>query len=77
VDGVYAGRPELADLVDVAVYLGVDPQTRAGRYAARHNDPDWTRFWERGEAHYFGVVRPPASFDLQLDVDDLRNGADA
>jgi molybdenum cofactor guanylyltransferase len=77
VDGVYAGRPELADLVDVAVYLGVDPQTRAGRYAARHNDPDWTRFWERGEAHYFGVVRPPASFDLQLDVEDLRNGADA
>jgi len=77
VDGVYAARPELADLVDVAVYLGVDPQTRADRYAARHNDPDWTRFWERGEAHYFGVVRPPASFDLQLDVDDLRNGADA
>jgi uridine kinase/molybdopterin-guanine dinucleotide biosynthesis protein A len=77
VDGVYSARPELADLVDVAVYLGVDPQTRADRYAARHNDPDWTRFWERGEAHYFGVVRPPASFDLQLDVDDLRNGADA
>jgi molybdenum cofactor guanylyltransferase len=77
VDGVYAARPELADLVDVAVYLGVDPQTRADRYAARHNDPDWTRFWERGEAHYFGVVRPPASFDLQLDVKDLRNGADA
>ena len=77
VDGVYAARPELADLVDVAVYLGVDPQTRANRQAARHDDPGWARFWERGETHYFGVIRPPASFDLQLDAEDLRNGADA
>jgi molybdenum cofactor guanylyltransferase len=67
VDGVYAARPELADLVDLAVYLGVDPRTRASRYAARNNDPDWARFWERGEAHYFVHLRPPASFDLQID----------
>jgi molybdenum cofactor guanylyltransferase len=67
VDGVYAARPELADLVDLAVYLGVDPRTRASRYAARNNDPDWARFWERGEVHYFAHLRPPASFDLQLD----------
>jgi molybdopterin-guanine dinucleotide biosynthesis protein A/uridine kinase len=73
VDGVYAARPELADLLDAAVYLGVDPQIRARRYAERENDPDWARFWERGEAYYFGVVRPPASFDLQLDDQDLRS----
>ena len=71
VDGVYAARPELADLVDVSVYLGVDPQTRARRYAARENDPDWTRFWERGEAYYFGAVRTRASFDLQVDTGEL------
>jgi uridine kinase/molybdopterin-guanine dinucleotide biosynthesis protein A len=71
VEGVYAARPEFADLVDVSVYLGVDPQTRARRYAERENDPDWTRFWERGEAYYFGAVRTPASFDLQLDDQDL------
>jgi molybdenum cofactor guanylyltransferase len=71
VDGVYAARPELADLTDIAVYLGVDPQTRARRYAERENDPDWARFWERGEAYYFSAVRPPASFDLQLDDQDL------
>jgi len=70
-DGVYAARPELADLVDVAVYLGVDPQTRARRYLERHNDPDWVRFWERGELHYFSAVRPPGSFDIQLDDDDV------
>jgi molybdenum cofactor guanylyltransferase len=71
VEGVYAARPEFADLVDVSVYLGVDPQTRARRYAERENDPDWTRFWERGEAYYFGAVRTPASFDLQVDSGEL------
>jgi molybdenum cofactor guanylyltransferase len=72
VEGVYAARPELADLVDIAVYLGVDPETRARRCADRENDPDWAHFWERGEAYYFSAVRPPASFDLQLDDYDLR-----
>jgi uridine kinase len=71
VEGVYAARPELADLVDITVYLGVDPQTRARRYAERNNDPEWARFWERGEAYYFSAIRPLASFDLQLDDQDL------
>ena len=71
VEGVYAARPELTELVDIAVYLGVDPQTRAERYAEREDDPEWVRFWERGEAHYFRVVRPSASFDLQLDDEEL------
>ena len=71
VEGVYAARSELADLVDVAVYLGVDEQTRARRYAERGNDPDWVRFWEHGEAYYFSRVRPRASFDLQLDAEEL------
>jgi molybdenum cofactor guanylyltransferase len=75
VEGVYAARPELADLVDVAVYLGVDPEVRAVRYAERTDDPDWWRFWERGEAHYFSAVRPPASFDIRLDDQDLRKGS--
>jgi molybdopterin-guanine dinucleotide biosynthesis protein A len=76
VEGVYAARPELADLLDLAVYLGVDPQVRAQRYAEREDDPDWRRFWERGEAHYFSVIRPPASFEIQLDDQDLRNVGD-
>jgi uridine kinase len=71
VEGVYAARPEFADLVDVAVYLGVDPQIRARRYAERENDPDWVSFWERGEVYYFSTVRPPPSFDLQLDAEEL------
>jgi len=71
-EGVYAARPELADLIDLAVYLGADPGLRADRYAEREaDDPEWQRFWERGERHYFSVVRPPASFDIQLDDQDL------
>jgi molybdenum cofactor guanylyltransferase len=76
VEGVYAARPELADVRDLAVYVGIDPQVRAQRYAEREDDPDWRRFWERGEAHYFSVVRPPASFDIRLDDQDLRNAGD-
>lgn len=71
VEGVYAARPEFADLVDVAVYLGVDPQIRARRYAERENDPDWVSFWERGEAYYFSTLRQQASFDIQLDAEEL------
>jgi molybdenum cofactor guanylyltransferase len=70
-EGVYAARPELADLIDVAVYLGVDLAVRARRYDERENDPGWVRFWERGEAHYFSAVRAPASFDIQLDQRDV------
>jgi uridine kinase len=71
VEGVYAARPELADFVDLAVYLGVDPEVRADRYGQRQDDPEWRRFWERGEVYYFSAVRPPASFDLQFDDQDL------
>jgi molybdenum cofactor guanylyltransferase len=71
VEGVYAARPELADLTDFAVYLGIDPDVRAKRYAQREADPGWRGFWERGEIYYFSDLRPPASFDLQLDAEAL------
>jgi uridine kinase len=71
VEGVYAARQELAALIDFAVYLGIDPDVRAKRYAQREDDLGWRGFWERGEVYYFSDVRPPASFDLQLDADAL------
>jgi molybdenum cofactor guanylyltransferase len=73
VEGVYAARPELSDLIDLSVYLGADPQVRAQRCAEREDDPDWQPFWERGEGHYFSAVSPPAAFDIQLDDQDLRD----
>ena len=71
VEGVYAARPELADLIDFTVYLGIDPEVRARRCAQREDEPGWRGFWERGEIYYFSDVRPPASFDLQLDAEAL------
>ena len=64
VEGVYSGRRELAHLVDLSVYLGVDEATRIRRYAERPDDPAWVHFWERGETFYFERLRPPGSFDL-------------
>lgn len=66
VEGVYSARPELADLVDVTVYVEIAPDLRAARLAERAEDRDWAAFWDRGEQHYFTAVRPPAAFDLRL-----------
>ncbi len=66
-DGVYSGRPELADLVDLAVHVDIDPGVRGARLAAREGDEAaWVAFWERGERYYFERVRPPESFDLRV-----------
>lgn len=65
-EGVYSARPELADLIDIAVFVQVDEELRGQRLGARADHPDWREFWERGESHYFASVRPPAGFDLQV-----------
>ncbi len=65
-EGVYSARPELADLIDLSVYVDTDLERRVSRDDARGDDPGWRRFWERGEQFYFDRVRPPASFDLRV-----------
>jgi molybdopterin-guanine dinucleotide biosynthesis protein A len=67
VDGVYSGRPELADLVDVSVYVDAPQELRRHRLGERGDDePHWLRFWNRGESFYFDRVRPVSSFDLRV-----------
>lgn len=65
-EGVYSARPELADLIDLAVQVEADPAVRWARLAARPDDPGWTRLWDRGEDYYFQVVRPREGFDLRV-----------
>lgn len=73
-DGVYSSRAELADLVDLTVLVTLDPATRAARLAARSADSTaWVAHCERGEAYYFGQLRPPRSFDLVVSDQQLRN----
>ncbi|MET0695553.1 MAG: NTP transferase domain-containing protein [Propionibacteriaceae bacterium] len=66
VEGVYSARPELSDLVDLAVCVEVDPSVRQRRLSLRadDDDPHLVSFWERGESFYFAEVRPVESFDL-------------
>lgn len=71
-EGVYSGRPELADLVDLAVVVDVDEEVRLRRLSARgHDTPQWTGFWERGESYYFACVRQVEEFDLRFGSSDL------
>lgn len=67
VEGVYSARPELADLIDLTVFVETNPGVRTSRLADRGDRGDWAAFWRRGEQHYFRCVRPPATFDLRLD----------
>lgn len=65
-DGVYAARPELADLVTASVLVRAEEIERAARLAARGDDPRWAGLWERAERHYFTHVRTAADVDLVL-----------
>lgn len=65
-EGVYAARRELADLVDLSVYVDTAVTQRLRRRGARADDPDLRRLWERGERYYFEQVRPRDGFDLVL-----------
>jgi len=69
VDGVYSGRPELADLVDLSVLILIDDDIRRAQLLAREGEDyrrDWEARWTEAELHYFGQVMPPEAFDLVL-----------
>ncbi|HET7077857.1 MAG TPA: hypothetical protein VFM49_10455 [Chloroflexia bacterium] len=66
-DGVYSARPELADLVDLAILVeAADDSVRRQRLLAREGAPymaAWHRRWDAAEDYYFTHVRPRSSFD--------------
>jgi uridine kinase len=63
VEGVYSARPELAELVDVAVYVDAPQPVRRARIAARgHGNDECNERWDAAEKVYFGQIRPPESF---------------
>jgi uridine kinase len=65
VEGVYAARPEIADVVDVAVLVETPAAERRRRMVARgHGNARWWSRWGAAEAYYFSCVRPRDSFDL-------------
>lgn len=64
VEGVYSGRPALAPLVDLVVFVDTAEHEREQRRRLRHDASEWERRWDAAEQHYFGVIRPVESFDL-------------
>jgi len=64
-------RPELRHLVDVAVLVTEDAETRATRQRDRADaSDDWLRRWDDAERWYFENVRPPSSFDVIVRATD-------
>ncbi|WP_373355910.1 uridine kinase [Pseudoroseicyclus sp. CXY001] len=73
-EGVYSARPELADLIDVAILLTSPEELRMARLLAREGEiSPWERQWHRAEDWYFAHQAPPERFDVVVEVGD---GAD-
>jgi uridine kinase len=68
-EGVYAARPELRDLVDLCLLVTVPDDLRLSRLIAREGEiGPWERQWHEAEAWYFAHAAPPSSFDLVIDA---------
>jgi uridine kinase len=71
VDGAYSCRPEIADLIDVAVLVDVPVNERRRRIASRDEkafSDAWHARWDAAEDYYFTKIRPGSSFDLVVAV---------
>lgn len=67
VEGVYAARPELGDLVDHRVLLHLDEDERMRRLLDREGEiSPWERQWHRAEDWYFANVAMPGHFDTVM-----------
>ena len=72
VEGVYSGRRELSEWVDVSVLLCVDEHDRQRRLRSRERDAfdaAWDRRWSSAEDHYFDTLTTPDRYDLVLSVE--------
>ncbi len=67
VDGVYSARPELSDLVDLAVLVEADDEVRRKRLVIREGQgfmDRWHKLWDCAEDYYFTHICPRSSFDI-------------
>ena len=64
-EGVYTGRPQLRDLVDLAVLVETDAEERQRRLTARgHGNDAWWPRWGAAEDRYYAAICPRDVFDL-------------
>ncbi|HVK40941.1 MAG TPA: hypothetical protein VM471_00560 [Phenylobacterium sp.] len=68
-EGVYAARSELADLVDLSVMVATSDDVRTARLTAREGTiGPWERQWHQAEDAYFQNVMPHGAFDFILNL---------
>lgn len=68
-DGAYSSRPELADLIDLAILVTLPDGVRRARLERREGEDymsEWHSIWDEAEEYYFGTVRPPEAFDVVI-----------
>lgn len=66
-EGVYATRPELRDLLDMRVLVQVPLDIRQARLVAREGVVGpWARQWPEAEEFYFRSIMTPERFDLAV-----------
>jgi uridine kinase len=66
-EGAYSTRPELADLINLPVFVHAPQSICHERLAAREDAgflAAWHARWDSAENYYFTQVRPVQSFDL-------------
>lgn len=69
-EGVYAARPELRDLLDLCILVRVSDTLRLSRLLDREGEiGPWERQWHEAEEWYFADAAPATAFDLVLDLD--------
>ncbi|NCT92090.1 AAA family ATPase [Cellulomonas sp. APG4] len=67
VEGVYTLRPQLLDLVDVAVWVEASAETRLRRQAERgENADEWIARWVAAEDHYVATHDPRSRAALHV-----------
>lgn len=68
-EGVYSGRPELSDLVDLRILLRAPNAVRQQRLLRREGRiGDWERRWHEAEEWYFAHQLPATGFDLVVET---------
>ena len=71
-EGVYAGRLELRDVVDLSVLVHLSETERLRRIIAREGEISaWEAQWHRAEEWYFSEVVSREDFDLVVDNERL------
>jgi uridine kinase len=63
-EGVFSAAPELSDLVDKTVFVDTPEAERLQRLHAQITPSEWDDDWLAAQRAYFGLIRPPSSFDL-------------